>query len=116
MQVDLTKPVQTKGGRRARVICTDAANSSYPVLVLIADDFGHEDVVRYDSAGYHAGGAGAWDLINVPAEQVRYINVYEGAPSIYSSKEEADHCAGSERVCCLREVRLAGRLIRAEIV
>ena len=36
MTIDWSKPIQTYDGKKARVLCTDLADSEYPVVVAVS--------------------------------------------------------------------------------
>lgn len=102
MTFDPTKPVQTRNGKKARIICTDVAGGNgYPIIALITESGGVERSIPYSENGcYWADKKGdhSLDLVNVPEEISRWINVYTlgligGA---HPSREEADEA--NERV------------------
>lgn len=43
--IDFSKPVQTRDGRKVRVICTDRKNKHYPVIALVVDYDGNKESV-----------------------------------------------------------------------
>ena len=51
MTFDPTKPVQTRDGRKARIICTDLNNPAFRIVAVI-DHPGGEYVETYYSNGY----------------------------------------------------------------
>lgn len=74
---DLTKPVQTRDGRKARVICTDRVGE-FPVVALVASKE-EESIYAYTAEGrYYADvQESPSDLFNIPdlmAEAVGIIN------------------------------------------
>ena len=75
---DTTKPVQTRDGRKARIICTDRFYPGYPIVALIDDvHFGRETLKAYSPDGIvlyepYSG----MDLINIPEKVTVYLNVY----------------------------------------
>ena len=76
MSIDFTKPVQTKNGRKVRVLCTDA-REPYPVIALIEET---KLTGCFTSDGRDTRGAeSSWDLINVPEEVTVdvWVNVYK---------------------------------------
>lgn len=90
---DPTKPVQTKDGRPARIICTDMKRSAYPIVALVNE--GKEERI---SSFRVDGGSGIFrdsDLVNIPEEKTGWINIYKGhintypGDRVYSSKKEA---------------------------
>lgn len=76
--VDLTKPVQTRDGRAARILCTDRKHLDCPVVALVLVD--GSELVRsfYPDGRYLGGGANDNDLVNVPPKVVSeaYRNIY----------------------------------------
>jgi hypothetical protein len=67
-EFDPNRPVQTRDGRAARVLCTDASGD-YPVVALITQRDGRKTTSTHTATG-HAGTDGlprADDLVNVPA-------------------------------------------------
>lgn len=92
MPLDVTKPVQTSGGRKARIVCTDRRmRSGMPVMALITDDEGDELICVYALDGKRNLFASE-DLINVPEQRRIWINYYRGdvAVTVHSSRREAD--------------------------
>jgi hypothetical protein len=91
MTLDLTKPVQTRDGRKVRIVCTDYANTyKRPIIGLIAgfDDgrFGHEMMQVYALDGTCT--TAAQDLVNVPEK--RWLNIYTNNPGLkYHTSREA---------------------------
>lgn len=71
MKLDLDKPVQTRGGYKARIIGRDAIGI-FPITALVTMPGGGEDARTFTlegAASYYAGSV--WsdgDLINVPPE------------------------------------------------
>jgi hypothetical protein len=65
-KLDITQPVQTRDGRKARIICHDA-NSDEAIIALVADEGGIEHALSYylDGRWVLRRESGA-DLINVP--------------------------------------------------
>lgn len=73
---DPTKPVQTRDGRKARIICSDRAGPSgnYPIVALFGDS---ESLETYTADGRsHSEQTNARDLVNVPERTERFVNVY----------------------------------------
>lgn len=74
---DATKPVQTRDGRKARIIATDK-RGVYPIVALAEDD-GEEITCVYTHEGmfWRDGTQSRNDLVNVPKKRTVYINLYE---------------------------------------
>ena len=74
---DPTKPVRTRHGRAARIICTDA-KGDYPIIALVVNiDDGTEFAYSYDGRGlyYSVGEECGADLINVPERKTEFLNM-----------------------------------------
>lgn len=75
LKFDLTKPVQTRDGCLARILCTDRASTDYPVIALINNY--HLDVYTLEGKWLDGQSEDAdCDLINVPEKTSRFLNVY----------------------------------------
>jgi hypothetical protein len=88
---DPTKPVETRDGRAARIICTDKKGGC-PILALVETNLkgGREYTQYYNNDGSSAGGVTREDLVNVPVRTSKFANVYtSGVGSSYRSLDEA---------------------------
>lgn len=66
MSLDLTKPVQTRDGRKAKVICSYLKNPDYPLAAIVVNEYGNEVVETYTKTGSQiVDRKTGWDLINV---------------------------------------------------
>ena len=70
-KLDLTKPVRTRNGREARIVCTDVLDKNYPILVLIKTESYNKEPfeypVRVTLEGKYAIGVNSDDdILNVP--------------------------------------------------
>ena len=81
--LDLTKPVQTRDGRKARILCTDLMSEGrkYPIMAAVryhAESF--ESLYVYTRDGKYLVGVNEdpRDLINVPVVRHEFVNVFEG--------------------------------------
>lgn len=84
---DPTKPVQTRDGHPARIICTDREgpqnnlknNLNWPIIALVRKRSGCEMAVSYDASG-RIGGSQVrehrFDLVNVPERVSRFMYLY----------------------------------------
>lgn len=104
--VDLTKPVQTRDGRKARVICTDAQHPQLPVTVLVRYQDGYEYPRSYTRAGRYRveEESSGFDLINIPEREEVWVNFYgsEAVINAHSSRKHADYAASGGRLARLR--------------
>ena len=77
-ELDFTQPVQTRDGRKVRVLCTDGGGD-YPVVGLYEWDGSHGTLCRWTLSGvYHPSGESNVDLEQAPPELVkRWVNIYK---------------------------------------
>lgn len=122
MTFDPTKPVRTRDGRAARIICTDRCDGLYPIVALVVGGEGRESIEVYTSDG-------RWDaplknehprdLFNIPEERSRWMNVYtDGTINwAYATREQAN-CnkdKGRKRVAIL-QVKIEGERVKDVII
>ena len=88
------KPVCTRDGRKARIICFDRRlfykNVSYPILALVECYDGEDDVCGYNEKGkvlIEDGAEYKDDLMMLPEKKEGWVNVYKD--SVYDTKDEA---------------------------
>ena len=83
----LGKPVCTRDGRKARIICFDCKDQHYPIVALIECD-DTEVVQNYSNKGEAIIGD-EWDkdLMMLPEKKEGWVNVYKD--SVYDTKDEA---------------------------
>lgn len=73
------KPVQTRDGRKARIICTDRNNGLYPVVALLGSCGGKESMEAYTADGRweaHSSLEHPHDLINILEVRTLWVNIY----------------------------------------
>ena len=90
------KPVCTRDGRKARIICFDAKRKDERniVAVIPSKDYpGFEDVIAYPNNGnYYGGHENDGDLMMLPEKKEGWVNVYKGGlldTRVYNTKKEA---------------------------
>ena len=67
MILDFTKPIQTRSGRKVRILCRDL-DSDTPIAAAV-EWLGGETVELYHANGLYTKGARTgWDLVNVADE------------------------------------------------
>lgn len=84
------KPVCTRDGHKARIICFDAKGMHQPIIALITQDNGIEHIETYYSDGRFNDDSNSqsdYDLMILPEKKEGWVNVYK--ERIYSTKEEA---------------------------
>lgn len=91
--LDLTKPVQTRDGRKVRLLCTDGPGN-HPVVGFI-DGSLYAHSWTYDGYQYSRADNSDADLINTPATPrtfERWFNVYKenGSIVMHGSRFDAD--------------------------
>ena len=115
--IDLTIPVQTRDGRKVRVLCTDGPKL-HPIVGLIEQGGGSEDVYKWSAAGRYGCAEHSADLINVPETRVVWVNMYpENSLSqsrFLKTKSDADHYAGDDREACIRVTYEVGQFDEEE--
>ena len=118
--LDLNKPVQTRDGRKVRILATDRKGAHYPVLGLLTQADDEETVESWTLAGeFYSGDTDEADLVNVPEKRVLYFNIYPPTSPVYRSagsytanktRAEADrNAATQDRIACIRVEFEAGR-------
>lgn len=90
------KPVCTRDGRRARIICWDK-KGNYPIVALIQDNENSEHIEYYTENGIFSNGGNEKnrDLMMLPQKKEGWVNVYNSLGVItfshnpFDTKEEA---------------------------
>jgi len=72
---DVNKPVQTRDGRKARIICADRKFDKWSIVALVEGVQGEEVVLRDKDGLSLSGRSNPSDLINIPEEKVTYHSV-----------------------------------------
>lgn len=81
---DPSKPVKTRDGRKARIICTDrkyqnlGREETWHIIALIPDSRGNEHPFSYRGDGTAPHLNDDWTLINLPVERKEYRGVSKG--------------------------------------
>ena len=92
-----SRKVVTRDGRNARIICTDMKSTTYPVVALIENGSGYEQLYTFSKNGeYAVNESSRSDLFFAPEKHEGWINIYRNDDEdyykgkiIYSSKEDA---------------------------
>ena len=114
---DPTKPVQTRDGRKARIICTDYKGFK-PIIAIITTEEDSESVFCYESNGRFTDPTkGELDLINIPERTSSWFNLYE--PDLicgsYRSHEVANLRQTSSRLATLELVYEDGKPVNVKL-
>jgi hypothetical protein len=110
------KPVVTGDKSKARIVCWDfkSTEDRYPLVVLVEDGRGYEDMLLYSKDGNFEFDEKnpQYDLFMAPAKKTGWINIYPAritsnlsdreARAIFNSKEEADRLAGDYRISTIQ--------------
>ena len=82
----------TRGGRKARIICTDRKDADYPIVVLLPNEFGNgESTLYYTEEGkFHTDSTSSLDLFFAPKKREGWVNVFKGA--------DGNSCVGDSRI------------------
>ena len=111
------KPVCTRDGHKARIICFDRRlfykNVSYPILALVERSDGEDDVCGYNEKGkvlIEDGAEYKDDLMMLSEKKEGWVNVYydndtsshRGCRFIYDTKERAVKEAGSAYITTIK--------------
>jgi hypothetical protein len=94
---DPTKPVQTRDGRKARILCTNAVGTHPIIAAVNSSDGVCEYPIQVQDDGKVYSGESKSDLVNVPQEITIWFNVYYNpvdksyyiGAGTYKSKKEA---------------------------
>ena len=106
-----SRKVVTRDGRCVRVICTDMEGTTYPVVALIENGSGYEQLTAFSKNGeYAVNESSRSDLFFAPKNHEGWINIsreeygYEGG-LIYDSKEDAEKIAKVNK-CCVATIKI----------
>lgn len=94
------RPIVTRDGHAARIICTNRVDKTHHILALLFEDEDRdrEEVYQYTSRGeYYPNASSPHDLFFAPIKKDGWINVYRGnggyntfvCNRIFATKEEA---------------------------
>ena len=89
--LDLTKPIQTRGGMAVRLLCTDSRTTTGPLAVLRTTRDGKEELRSYRRDGFrHMATESPEDLVNVRTKVKRWrVNVTDERPMYYKESSTA---------------------------
>ena len=69
------KPVCTRNGHKARIVCFDVKGANYPILTLV-EECGKESTYCYDACGKSTVNTDM-DLMMLPEKHEGWVNVYK---------------------------------------
>ena len=107
----LATKVQTRDGRKARLICVDRKGSDCPIAALTEYDYGSREAIQWCTRGGYYNNNGITsddDLINAPVEHRVWQNWYKNSAGpwscTYSTRESADGNCDAGRIACVEVV------------
>ena len=99
--IDLTKPVQTRDGRKVRVLCTDGPEE-FPIAGYV-EGATMPSIWASDGKFNPRSNCAYLDLINVPEKRVVWVNMYPSKiAQPHTSKINADQRADHDREARIR--------------
>lgn len=87
------KPVCTKYGSQARIICFDCEGTDYPIIALVKNEENEEEIISFNEQGTCEESDD--DLMMAPEKKHGWINIYRNEHeyynhhSIFKNKENA---------------------------
>ena len=91
------KPVCTRDGRKARILCFDLKNNVCPIVAAVEEN-NMEVLYHYDTKGLNCYKKSEIDLMMLPEKKEGWVNIVrrsDGSPhmgrGIFQSKEEAEN-------------------------
>jgi len=106
--LDLTRPVQTRAGKKARIICTDRVTTGVCSIVelISCGDYGeYTEVYSPDGRARTDKADSPQDLINIPEKRKMTAWVNVNRPGfkdyVYESKAAADCNGQHHRIKCI---------------
>ena len=91
------KPVCTRDGRKARIICFDLKNNVCPIVAVVEEN-NMEVLYYYDTKGLNCYKRSEIDLMMLPEKKEGWVNIVRGSNGsphmgrgIFQSKEEAEN-------------------------
>ena len=90
MKININKKYKTRTGETVRILATDRKDSVCPVVGLVTDDTGEENLMSWTETGKMLEtGDSRNDLIEVVPEVKLFIPIYDCGQSSYYSKWSA---------------------------
>ena len=104
------KPVCTREGRKARIICFDKKCLNEQILIVLVDCGKEESIYFYTTDGKCIDDFSSFDLMMFPEKKEGWVNVYydnatsshRGCRFIYDTKEQAVERAGSNYITTIK--------------
>lgn len=82
------KPVCTRDGRKARIICFDKKCLDEQILIVLVDYGKEESIYFYTTDGKCIDDFSSFDLMMLPEKKEGWVNIYRG--QVYNAFEKAE--------------------------
>lgn len=107
---DPSKPVQTRDGRKARIIAADIFGRPHALVALVNNGKMEETLTYFTDGRYYSSEDSPLDLVNIPEKVERWINVNRSLATptgtsvggIYFTEAEANRLAQLNRIACIK--------------
>lgn len=99
--IDFSKPVETKDGRKVRVLTSTMKNPEYPVVVIITDAEGNEYSETYAASGalYNHRDDAEDDLVNVPEKRTLWLDIFDDGSAVgFTTEDQARRGCGGRKI------------------
>lgn len=81
------KPVCTRDGKKARIICWDRKGTEYPIVALVIECGEYEDWIAYNEKGKaRASANGDFDLMMATKKKEGWVNLYRVCSTVFTGK------------------------------
>ena len=108
------KPVMTKSGDPARILCFDRISALYPIVALITRD-DEERVLTFNEEGMYNGSGSIneqeWDLVMAPEEREGWIVIYEVEGQFYVDNKIHETESGAKLIATASELPTFANII-----
>lgn len=117
--LDLNKPVQTRDGRKAKIIYKDHKTSGdHKLICLVTEEDGDEYIGTRKIDGSYFDKESRHDLINTPEKAIVYRRVYSDGR--YGERETGMGYTQDKwtlaPVCYIKETIIDNKLVKIEVV
>ena len=106
-----SRKVVTRGGKNARIICTDKRDLNFPIIALIEDKSGVGEItMEFTKDGINPC-SNILDLFFAPEKHEGWVNILRAGECrymreyIYDSKEKAEEMA-KENINCIATIKV----------
>jgi len=108
--LDLTKPIQTRDGKKAKIVSSTwkATGRNDCILAAVEGPYGDVPVVALPNGRVCTSNEEPDDLVNVPKTYIKWLNIYPDPYNIiitpWNTKEDANASTvpGKDRIACVK--------------